>query len=129
MCTLNIYIYRQQAEYTHIHTHNQAHLHGGAAGGRGLAALGAAHAGGIESNGDSLLGDVQLEAVPAQHVLAHGRHLAGTLQEGQVLLGPTGGSRGGGKQGQAEGLAADLDTMRWHAAIQWRAAQQGTLIG
>ena len=77
-----------------LNTPKQAHLHGGAAGSRRLAALGAAHAGGVEGNGDSLLGDVQLQAVPAQHIFAHGGHLARTLQEGKVLLRPAGGSRG-----------------------------------
>lgn len=58
----------------------------------GLAALRAAHAAGVERDGHALLGDVQLQAVPAQHVLAHRGLAPRALQEGQVLLGARAGA-------------------------------------
>ncbi len=41
-----------------------------------------------------------LDAVARQHVLADGGHLAGALQEGQVLLGPAHERGCGGKCGR-----------------------------
>mmetsp|Transcript_6774 Transcript_6774/g.14970 ORF Transcript_6774/g.14970 Transcript_6774/m.14970 type:complete len:211 (-) Transcript_6774:1258-1890(-) len=47
----------------------------------GLDARGGKH------DADTLLGDLQLETVPAQHVLHHSQHFASALEERQVLLG------------------------------------------
>ncbi len=64
-----------------------AHLCGGpAVARRRLAALRRAHAGGREGDRDALPGHVHLDAVPAEHVLAHARHAAGALKERQVLF-------------------------------------------